>query len=543
MLDGLVMSNKFRNILYRTAITLLLLAAFGQLSGFTPSQKDFASRYQYDLYRSWLQKGNFSTRKSAAFAKDKVVKNFGSENEVTAIYLLKDSKIYDQQEPLSYLYAAQDQEILQPIVDYLQGFVYRLNAADNKFIFDLFSLAHSDFNFAGLSGKTALNKLLFHFQNRRINLSPIEIEITSELIIISSQVSKIDTISWTFPLNFDFVLARREIEHLEAERSYLLPLRTALLVRKDMLLFTKQNDSKTVISTVSSLHPAGQQKMIETARIDTISQKTERNFFKINEEPIKIILEDEVEHTLWPDIKTKPDVQFHVGMSIKEYLNRNLYADISRELLHNKITDPISFLAKEFSGYEISLQEDIVHLKGKTIKADFFSEIKLRINQADDGLYFLPFSDFEVEDKILNLSQSESIDLSNLSDIEAEIVASRLPQLIYEHRSLGTELLNFLLIHDNVPSTLVIQDDQRTIFEKESYADLLLLLNRYWNSCNVYFRIDNVKRKDGNVEMTAHLIASHISSGRNDIAEVRFLLDQSYSIDLIMMILHPDARI
>ncbi|HPR17919.1 MAG TPA: hypothetical protein PLD62_06710, partial [Candidatus Cloacimonadota bacterium] len=224
------------------------------------------------------------------------------------------------------------------------------------------------------------------------------------------------------------------------------------------------------------------------------------------------------------------------------YLNRNIKREFHIELLNNKISDPYEFLKIEFPEAEITDSEQTFLITGRAVKEDFFGDLRLKFIRNNDGIDFTPLNDYELSDKILQLSSRESIDLSNLTSDEAKVVADRLPQLIYEHRCLGTRLLNFLLIRDNISTTLVIQNGSRKIYEEESYADLLLLLNEYWTNRQVFFKIDKVKKVNGAIEILGFLIAEDRLTKKNDIAEIRFHLDPKFSIDLIMMVLHPDAE-
>ncbi|MCF7814825.1 MAG: hypothetical protein K9M95_04250 [Candidatus Cloacimonetes bacterium] len=557
------MSNKFRIILYRIGLILFLTGFINSLFGFAPAQKDFSNKYQYDLYRSWLQKGDFFTQKPATFSKEKITKHFGENDEITVNYYLEDGKIFDQQESLSYLFSSSQSNRLLPIVQYFQSFIYRLNAADKRFYYDFLSLGQFKLIYKQKTGEVAENQLWNDYQNERIDLSPLEILVDEEKIVVNAKITKIHYLSLIFPIDFDLQKARKQIEQMEEKKSFYLEQKTELMMRDDMLFadydFSHQKSKdKKIFEQLSTPQIAAIQ---DSKKDETNKSKTnlelddeelpdqltfdhkEKESSKDSRNKILIDADTTFTKQQTPEISIKPKQEFYSGMPINEYLRNNLYSEISRELLHNKISDPILFLTKEFKGYGVFAKGDTIFIEGKDLKEDFHADLKLQVIRDADGLEFIPLSDYILQDKILKLSQNEEINLSNLSQAEAEIVASRLPQLIYEHRSLGTKLLNFLLIHDDIPSTLIIQNSKRTIYEKESYADLLLLLNRYWNACNVYFKIDDVKKINGSVEMMAYLIANNSATGNNDIAEIRFLLDDDYTIDMIMMILHPNAQI
>ena len=98
--------------------------------------------------------------------------------------------------------------------------------------------------------------------------------------------------------------------------------------------------------------------------------------------------------------------------------------------------------------------------------------------------------------------------------------------------------MNFLLIHDEVASTLVVYSDERELYEIDSYSDILLLLNKYWQDRTVYFGIESIKKINGTIEFKGFLVA-RAENGSCDLAEIFFHVSKEYMIDLIMVILHP----
>lgn len=549
------MSNKFRIILFRTVFILLAFACVNFLFGFTPTRNNFVSNYQYDLYRSWLQKGNFTTQESASLKRDMIVKQFGNEANITVQYYLKNGKITDQQEALSYIFTSSQEKQFQPFVNYIQSFIYKLNANNVRFYTDLMELKHFQLRYKQTKGIKAEQLLWQDLQGNRLTISPLEFKVTSDQIIIEAKTMEDHIINWIFPINFDLQKAKKEIEQMEDRFSLYLEHKSELMSQENMILtalnFTdnKLTPSPQKMKQKQNIDMSNEQIEIPISSNDKslvsnnkVIQPKKRNE-TANEQKISVAADTTTVRIERPESTLVPKQEFYAGMPLNEYLQNYLYTDVSRELLHNKISDPIFFLAEEFKDYQIETQGDSIFLTGKILKQDFSPELKLQFFQDEDGIRFQSLSQYQLKNQILHLSQHDKIDLSALSNEEAEIIGSRLPQLIYEHRSLGTKLLNFLLVHDNIPSTLIVQNSERTIYEKESYADLLLLLNRYWNYCNVYFKIDTIKKVNGSVEMLAYLIANYSETGKNDIAEIRFLLDDNYTISLIMMVLHPNAQI
>ena len=229
-------------------------------------------------------------------------------------------------------------------------------------------------------------------------------------------------------------------------------------------------------------------------------------------------------------------------LSLTEYLRKCSHISLPRELLHNKIKNIPEFLEIEFPYHELIENEDIFFLTKEPYQKNIYCDIKLKSVLTDDGIDILPESKNVIRDKKFFLTSKEILDLSALTPEEINNITPYIPQLIYEHRALGSRLLNFLLIHDNVPTTLIVRSDKREIYEIDSYADLLMLLNSYWQNRLIFFSINDVKKIEGCVEFKGYLIAGDPQGDDCDMAEILFHLDKEFKIDLIMMILHPEIK-
>jgi len=102
--------------------------------------------------------------------------------------------------------------------------------------------------------------------------------------------------------------------------------------------------------------------------------------------------------------------------------------------------------------------------------------------------------------------------------------------------------MNFLLAEDEVSTTLVVKEDQKKIYDIYSYENLLLMLSKYWSDRTLYFSILEVKKVNNFIEFKSYLVAREPETGKYDLAEINFLLDENYKIDLIMMFLNPDLK-
>ncbi len=262
---------------------------------------------------------------------------------------------------------------------------------------------------------------------------------------------------------------------------------------------------------------------------EIISEISEREFIK-SDEHFPPIIEPEKE-----EIKTQIK-----ELTLAEYIRNYFETPPRRELLNNKIRDIHEFLAQEFPNHSISNEKNIWHLVIDKFEDKLDGDISLELEINDGMINIFPLNDLELNVKKIELG-SDNIDMSSLSETEISYIANYLPQLIYEHRAIGTRLMNFLLIHDEVASTLVVYSDIRELYETDSYSDILLLLNQYWNDRTVYFGIDSIKKVSGTIEFKGFLVARS-QTGTCDIAEIFFHVSKEYKIDLIMMILHPAEK-
>jgi len=234
----------------------------------------------------------------------------------------------------------------------------------------------------------------------------------------------------------------------------------------------------------------------------------------------------------------KPQIE---DLSLAEYIRKYFETPPRRELLHNKIKDIHEFLTEEFQNHTISSEQNLWRLEIEKNENKLDGDISLKVEIGTDIVEIFPLNDLKLEGKTITLG-TDNIDMSSLSETEISVIANYIPHLIYEHRSIGSKLLNFLLIHDEVASTLVVYTNKRELYETDSYSDILLLLNEYWQDRTVYFGIDSIKKISGTIEFKGFL-AARSQSGSCDLAEVFFHVSKEYKIDLIMMVLHPTENI
>lgn len=514
---------------------LAFLLLCPNLSAFDPGENNFQTKYQYELYKSWLSRGKFKTHFPASFYKEKVVKTFLDENNRSVLveYDWEEHRIAAQREPAGYLFFTGNANRIWAIIKYIEGFIYRLNTQNQQFLVDYVDFGKMEIYYSDLSGTLALDKLWTDFDQERVRFQPIEIDQTESTFIFSLIPFKGNTIKLGFPMDFDLQEEYAKITKLEKEISTQTILKEYSSVQPD-------------VSYLQEAEISAEELVSEETKViikDPVSKETEE-LISTYVLPPKTYLEEPEQ-----PLKPKPVVNDYAALpnigdlNLAEYIQHYISKKQNRELINNKVTDPLAFLKKEFPGWELTPKDDIYRITHPPLRDEFHCDLKVKFEITKDGIDILPASDdYYFLGKYMIFSGMEKIDLRNLSESEIDQIAPFIPQLVYEHRSLGTKLLNFLLIHDNVPTTLIVQTVERKLFELESYADLLLLLNNFWQDRTVYFSILDVKKVNGFIEFQSYLIAHNAEDGISDIAEIQFHLDSEYRIDLIMMVLHPNAE-
>jgi len=524
---GLEMSNKFRNNLLQAVFILTFLLLCPNVSAFDPGDKDFQSKYQYELYRSWLSKGKFRTNYPSVFTSEKIVKTFFDENNqpVNVEYDWDKHLITAQRETAGYLFFAGDAQRIWSIVKYIEGFIYRLNTQNRQFLTDYVDLEEMEIYYSDLTADSALDKLWEDFDQQRIRFHPIEIEETENTLLFLLNPVDGESFKLGFPMDFDLQEEIKKITKLERKRS----------TETDL-------EEYPSITEVEIIHKEPEKDLVETSLPEVEEMIKE----PIHEEPGELASIQKLPRKIYeekPVLKDYDDLPQKGDLELAEYIQNFIGQKHSRELLNNKISDPLSFLNMEFPNREISFENESYRIAYPPLRGEFHCDLNLKIEIDNDGINIFPENyDYYFQEEFMVLSEDEKINLGDLNDDEISSISPFIPQLVYEHRSLGSKLLNFLLIHDNVPTTLIVQSEERKLFELGSYADLLLLLNNYWLDRTVYFSIIDVKKINGFIEFQAYLIAYNTENEISDIAEIQFHLDEDFRIDLIMMILHPNAE-
>lgn len=442
-------------------------------------QEDFINSYQYRLYKSWIRKGNFQTNTPAFFKKEAINKEYKvANNKINIVYYWRNRKIYNQIESVEGKINLKEEDLLKQHLHYIGAFIYRLNTVDEKYIKDYYNSKEVGLRYNSLKDSTALKKIMQLTNKQRLLVKNVKLKSTKEEIIFSLITNLEKKIDIIFPLAQDVAKILANIKQDESIlRDFEKPLK----------------DTKPVV-------------------VNKVKEKE-------------------------PEVTEEQDS--YKQSYLLKFLNEN--KEYQRELLHNKVKNTNKFLKRNFVSYEIEKNNDEYFIRIEPTNNGLYGDIAVKKKSAADGIKIEPLNDYTIEDKHYCLRSGEKIELTALSDEEIERISPYLSHLLFEHRALGTELLNFLLIHDNVPSTLVVHEDRREIFDYNSYANLLLLMNEYWKNRRIYFSIKKVMRVNGMIEFKGFLIAKSNAMEASDVAEIRIQLNREYKINYVMMIIHSNT--
>jgi len=241
-----------------------------------------------------------------------------------------------------------------------------------------------------------------------------------------------------------------------------------------------------------------------------------------------------------PRIPIRPEIA-KKELSLVEFLYSTYQKQFHRELMNNKVDELGKFLQEQFPQHKLSRENATYYLEDSTefLGLGNFIAVEARHNNNSWHIEASPY--YKFGHNHLKLSDHDSLQVGLVDKDAIKSVASYFPQLLYMHRSLGTKLFNFLLIPDEVPTTLLVHNDERRRLDFASYDDLLLRLNDFWQDRQIFFSLQDIRQINGFIEFKGILAA--VGKDKYDWAEIRFHLNKEYKIDLVMMSLHIDKKI
>ncbi|MCD4818097.1 MAG: hypothetical protein K8S23_05360 [Candidatus Cloacimonetes bacterium] len=464
-------------------IVFFILLNLIMLHSFEPHEDDFKNSYQYELYRSWLLQNHLKPNIPAVFSEQNIVKEFklASLKSIIVQYDWKNWEIFEQREDILKYCSLRSDEV-KKYLEFSGSLIYRLNSGEKFYLEDYLTSESILLKFNELKKSEALDSLWNLYSEKRFCTKLVEI------ISVDSHIG---------------------LKIISEENVYF------------SVLFPKSDNLTNLAKELKLIEEVKSQ---EISKLKKIKKKEE--LIKKRQKPIKKKIFKRKESTY----------------KLVNFIKENFDEQQQRELLHNKIENPQKFINKEFPNFEISRTKNIYQLIHEPFIDEFKTDIQIKLKQEKDGVDFTPVSKYKLDEKLVRLFRDETIDLSDLEYNDIDKIAPLLSQLLFEHRAIGTKLLNFILIHDGVPTTLILNGNDRELLEISSYANLLLLLNKYWQNHTVYFKLDEFRKINGFIEFRGFLYANESGNQLYDYAEIRFQLDKEYRISLIMMILHPEIE-
>ncbi len=488
---------KLKRILVMSGILLLLCS----LNGFRPGLHNFASTYQYQMFQSWMRRGNFSADAPSRLSANTIksdYKSYDNNLSVNVEFDIQRGLIVQVREAIDSVVtdsSLSSQELKYR--KYMESLIFRLNCDQYFYTKDYADELGIKIGVDGASFDENISR-----EYRRVKPESITFNQFSE----SKYYYQFDYqgLSWEFIFPEITFMDTKISKQKEKESKYLI----------EDLLF--QPRIKTEVDVADKEDEAESYQVIFQPEFEV-------------DEPKKIA--ESLGRAVSP-----------AGKTMSEYIAHNKNQRWGRELLYNRISDYKEFIKNEFPHHNYTEQNKNIALSTGKFRDTISADLSLERIQLRDGIDFRPFGNFSISDnRTVTLSTGEMLDLNELSLNEVYEIVPYLNQLLAMHRVIGTKMVNFLLIPADVPTTLVLRDPERDVIEFSSYTNLILMLSNYWQGRTVYFNLETVKKVNNYIELSGFLAAENAGQELLDFAEVKFALDLEYKIDIAMMILHTNV--
>ncbi|MCD4828713.1 MAG: hypothetical protein K8R90_04685 [Candidatus Cloacimonetes bacterium] len=466
------------------------------LAAFQPAAQHFASPGLWHLYQAWLENGGMYTTEPASLTSSTIDMQWKSRylRRVDVRFEVVDGSILRLREKLPPQ-AAQMPESVMVVAE--QAW-FALQARSPRALEPLLEAGLS-VKFADLDGGAAADSLLRRFPDGRLLLLRLDATIGVAALELRFVLPGDEPLLLTIPADAVAIERFRHVAPMQATRPANTPP-----AQRPVDATPARGTTQQAVRPDMPMRPAPQAPPYRP--LDTDVRQI---------------------------VRTSADLEV--------FVERTWDRALSRELLQNKVKDVGAFLSAEFPEHDLCRDGEVLALQREPGPDSLRASLRLRRLALPDGIDIVPDDACALEGGFLTLPDGERIDLSALSASEAALLAPHFVQLLYLHRSLGTRLLDFLLLPDVVATTLVVKGEERRIYEPRNYFQSLLLLGRWWQGRTVYFSIRDVKKVNSHVEFRGYLLAQS-KDGRTDYSEIRFHLNDDYRLDLAMMFLYPDIE-
>ncbi|PID29843.1 MAG: hypothetical protein CSB55_00870 [Candidatus Cloacimonadota bacterium] len=493
---------------------ILLFMLFISLGfAFQPKDYNFISSETFSIYLSWEKNCRMKQTVPAFLSQNEIQSVYSSNNQDTVLvnFDLVNMKIATIREVLIYPENF-GKAIPDDLIKKAEQFVFTANSDNELFVKNFLTAEGINLNFGGKKNVQAI-KLLINSRKRifpeftdykllnnsvKLIMKLAEGEIFSLEIPVSKEISDQIKIKKN-KLDFEFYL-KNSVENFDD----FLKQKTENINYEIPRLYFEDK--------VSSTH-------------ENLSEKTNKKTESI--EDLKKEAAD----------KTSTSIQ---KSEVYKFLieNKNKYR--GRRLYQNEIENIFDFMVNSLPRHRVENKNNVYSAQTVSGPNEMSADISL-IPDKDE--VFKVSSDYEIKNNDIMLSSGICVKSESLTLPEQERIAPFLNRLIQEHRSLGSPVFDILAAPNVASASVLIKaGDERELIEMGSYSNLLFILHRYWKNKTVYFEIDKLRKVDGDIEISAHLIAWNTKQNLHDFGEIRFRLNSENKIDLAMMILYPDVK-
>lgn len=483
------MLSSFKKIFFVLSLLTILL----RLEGYKPSISDFHSIAEYNIYSKWLKTRSFSNRTPARIYQDRIFVSYYSDKgeKLTILEMkLQQNKIRYVTESFIFF---EDREAIADFhfIETLKRFWYLLNTREVDLIKKFYSMIKYPEPEAG-------PRFIFEYQD------------------LEHEAAIMKYLKETDPMRTEVTSLDLEVVNSEVRISFFIG-------EQSIFFITVKNED--IFENIEKLKINFSVPVSDFS--DTTTEKAGVSAFRPPEDLVQLYYKEDL------------------AGSVTGYL-KQIDRSWAREMLHNKISDVKDFIVSEFPYHSVKLSEDVVQISIEPFAESYSSSLTVEYEEARDGVYFYPGTEFFFDKGFFGNAVQDKINLSGIQ--EADRIITYFNQLIFMHRSMGTKLINFMLIPYSIPTLLLLYDNehsvdsQRQIYELQSYTDLILLLSNHWQKGRiVYFNIREVKKVSNRIEIHCDLIARNINDSKADIADIHFVLNNDLRIELVTMVLHTQV--
>lgn len=490
---------------HRLVLLLAILLTAGALSGYSPQESQFLHAIDFDLFLSWLNRGQFPHPGKAGFSPDVTFMTF-ERPDAPAIDIELDTaggRIAQLREVVILRDFPEQRPEALAAKHLLEALLFRLNAAGKGYAYEMIRDGDFVFSYGYRKGTEAFHTFWEKYGSVRIEPQTIRWWTAGPEIHFHVTVTNRDDFSLTVPTGRN-PFPEREV-------------RTTTSNRPDF----GRSKARITESPVTIISPVPQEE-----------QTQRRSPEKSRQASKKIRIPDGPPPAGTVDI---PDVQ---RLRFRHFISSNKDRPFSRQLRNNQIASADTLLKNNFPDSELDVRNGVYHFV-RDPYLGVVSEISLRPERSADGLYIRPAIPWEIKPHKLVLHGHEEIDTGNLSAEMVEKLAPAICHLTASHRVIGTSLFDFLLEHDYANTSLVVSSEDREFLQMWNYSRLLLLLHQWWKDRPVHFQIQRIFKRDGHIELQAVLLVPGRNPQYHDFADIRLHLDEKLKLDIAMMFLYP----